>query len=192
MDSLCTENSTDVTLIFWAPQYLPQNKVVPETVEMVDLMPTILQLCNLRGPKEMQGESLVPLLKNASDSHNAEASEWKARPAISERANTGEENQAPPPYNYEAYSVILGQWKLIHNVVAQPGQAEFELFDRTNDPYDHHDIAASHPEIVQKLSHEIDLWKQHAEAMKLKSDSEGTQNMTTEEIERLRALGYIQ
>jgi len=183
---------TDVTLIFWAPQFLPKNKVVSETVEMVDLMPTILELCNLRGPKEMQGESLVPLFKNVSDSHNAEAGDWKQRPAISERANTGEDNGAPPPYNYEAYAIISGQWKLIHNVLSQAGQPEFELFDRTKDAYDHHDVAANHPEIVQKLSREIDLWKQHAEAVKLKSDSESTQNMTTEEIERLRALGYIQ
>lgn len=183
---------TDVTMIFWAPKYLPENKVVQDTVEMVDLMPTILDLCNLRGPKEMQGESLVPLLKNRTDSQNAEASGWKERPAISERANTGEENQAPPPYNYEAYSVIFGHWKLIHNVLPQQGQPEFELFDRTTDPYDHKNVAASHPEIVQKLSREINLWKQHAEAVKLKSDSESTQNMTTEEIERMRALGYIQ
>lgn len=183
---------TEVSLILWGPQYLPKNKVVPETVEMVDLMPTILELCNLRGPKEMQGESLVPLLKNVSDAHTAEASEWKRRPAISERANTGEENGAPPPYNYEAYSIISGQWKLIHNVLPQHGQPEFELFDRQNDVYDQHDVAASHPEIVQKLSREIALWKQHAESVKLKPDSESTQNMTTEEIERLRALGYIQ
>jgi arylsulfatase A-like enzyme len=183
---------TDVTLIFWAPQYLPQNKVVPDTVEMVDLMPTILELCNLRGPKEMQGESLVALLKNSNNSNNAEASSWKARPAISERANTGEEMNAPPPLNYEAYSIISGRWKLIHNVLPQQGQSEFELFDRTKDPYDHNNVAASNPEIVQKLSRDINLWKQHAEAVKLKPDSEGTQNMTTEEIERLRALGYIQ
>lgn len=183
---------TDVTLIFSAPQFLPKNKVVPETVEMVDLMPTILELCNLRGPKEMQGESLVPLLKDVSDAHAAEASEWKQRPAISERANTGEDTGAPPPFNYEAYSIISGQWKLIHHTLRQDGQPEFELFDRSKDPYDHHDVAASHPEIVRKLSHEIALWKQHAEAVKLKPDSESTQNMTTEEIERLRALGYIQ
>ncbi len=183
---------TDVTLLFWAPQYLPKNKVVPETVEIVDLMPTILELCNLRGPKEMQGESLVPLMKNVIDSHDAEASEWRERPAISERANTGEESNAPPPFNYEAYSIISGPWKLIHNVLPQQGQPEFELFDRTNDAYDHHNVASNHPEIVQRLSHELHLWKQHVDAVKLKSDSEETQNMTTEEIERLRALGYIQ
>jgi arylsulfatase A-like enzyme len=183
---------TDVSLIFWAPQYLPKNKVVPETVGMIDLMPTILELCSLRGPKEMQGESLVPLLKNVGEAHTAEAAVWRERPAISERADTGEDTNAPPPFNYEAYSIISGQWKLIHNVMRQDGQPEFELFDRTKDPYDHNNVAANHPEIVQRLSRELDLWKQHAVAVKLKPDSESTQNMTTEEIERLRALGYIQ
>jgi len=99
---------------------------------------------------------------------------------------------SPPPLNYEAYSIISGPWKLIHNVLPQQGQPEIELFDRTNDAYDHHNVAANHPEIVQKLSGELHLWKQHVEAAKLKPDSESTQNMTTEEIERLRALGYIQ
>jgi arylsulfatase A-like enzyme len=183
---------TGVSVIFWGPAYLPKNKVITETVETLDLMPTILELCSLRGPKEMQGESLVPLLKNVSDSYAAEASEWRERPAISERANTGDEMNAPPPLNYEAYSIISGPWKLIHNVLPQQEQPEFELFDRTNDAYDHHNVAANHPEIVQKLSGELHLWKQHVEAAKLKPDSESTQNMTTEEIERLRALGYIQ
>lgn len=183
----------NVSLIFWGPEYLPKNKVVSETVEILDVMPTILELCSLHGPKEMQGKSLVPLLKNVNGStQNAEASEWQQRPAISERANTGEENNAPPPYNYEAYSIISGQWKLVHHVVRPDGHPEFELFDRRTDLLDRHNVAAQHPDIVKKLGRQLALWKQDASAAKLKPDSTTTTNMTPEEIERLRALGYIQ
>jgi arylsulfatase A-like enzyme len=177
---------TNTALIFWSPEFLPKGKVVKETVENLNLMPTILELCGLKGPKEMQGESMVPLFQSVA------TSAWRKRPAISERANAGGDHGNPPPSNYEAYSIVSGKWKLIHHSLRQEGQPEFELFDRSNDSFDQNNVAEQNPEIVQQLAKELKLWKQKAGSVKLKPDSESTSNMTPEEIERLRSLGYIQ
>jgi arylsulfatase A-like enzyme len=177
---------TNSALLFWSPEFLPKGKVVKETVENLDVMPTILELCGLTGPKNIQGESLVPLFQIGTPSG------WRQRPAISERANTGGFHGNPPPLNYEAYSIISGKWKLVHHTVRKEGQPQFELFDRTNDSFDQNNVAEQNPEIVQQLAKELKLWKQKAISVKLKPDTESTSNMSPEEIERLRSLGYIQ
>jgi arylsulfatase A-like enzyme len=183
---------TNVGLVFWAPEYIPKRKIVKETVENLDVMPTILELCGLKGPKEMQGQSMMPLMLHNQNEKVAEASTWKSHSAISERANTGGSNGDPPPLNYEAYSIISGQWKLVHHVVRNGSQPEFELFDRDSDLLDQKNVADQHPDIVKRLSKDLQLWKQKAASVKLKPDSDSTANMSPEEIERLRSLGYIQ
>ncbi len=184
---------TNTALLFWSPEFLPKDKVVKETVENLDVMPTILELCGLKGPKEMQGQSMVPLIQPLRNGNMAEAgSSWRERPAMSERANTVDGHGNPPPFNSEAYSIISGQWKLVHHTVRQEGQPEFELFDRNKDPLDQTNIAEQNPKIVEQLAKELKLWKEKAVSVKLKSDTDSTSNMSPEEIERLRSLGYIQ
>lgn len=87
---------------------------------------------------------------------------------------------------------MSGPWKLIHNTVRPPGRPEFELFDRTKDLLDRTDIAAAYPDRVARLARELEAWKKSAEAARLKPDSERTQSLRPEELERLRALGYVQ
>ena len=47
-------------------------------------------------------------------------------------------------------------------------------------------------DVVQRLAREIGAWRALAQGARLKPDSEGTAAMSKEELERLRALGYIQ
>jgi hypothetical protein len=42
------------------------------------------------------------------------------------------------------------------------------------------------------LTRELKNWRRAAEAARLKSDAEGAQALSKEELERLRSLGYIQ
>jgi uncharacterized sulfatase len=55
------EDACRVPLIISAPQ-LPRDAKVQEPVELVDLFPTLCELCELPPPKNLDGKSLVPLL----------------------------------------------------------------------------------------------------------------------------------
>ena len=84
-----------------------------------------------------------------------------------------------------------GNWKLIHNVVRPADKAEFELFDFYQDPLDQKNVAAEHPDVVERLAKNLDAWHQMAQAAKLKPDSELAKGMTREQLEQLRSLGYV-
>jgi arylsulfatase A-like enzyme len=83
-------------------------------------------------------------------------------------------------------------WKLIQNTERPPAMPEFELYDHRTDPLDRTDVAARHSDVVQKLAKDIAAWRKAATAVRLKPDAEGAAAMGKEELERLRALGYIQ
>jgi hypothetical protein len=81
--------------------------------------------------------------------------------------------------------------ELIHHTVRAASQAEFQLFDARKDPLDQHDVAAEHADVVQRLAKALDAWHEKALAARLKPDSESTQNLSPEQLKKLRSLGYV-
>ena len=69
--------------------------------------------------------------------------------------------------------------------------AEWELYNHAEDPINHHDVAADHPEIVERLKDALAERLRYAEARKLPSDEDAAADMSPEEIQRLRSLGYM-
>jgi choline-sulfatase len=59
----CYEPAVLVPLIVRWPGHLPENRRVTNLVELVDVMPTLMDLCGLPHPADLHGRSLVPLLK---------------------------------------------------------------------------------------------------------------------------------
>jgi arylsulfatase A-like enzyme len=175
----------NMALILWGPGWVGSG-AVDETVETIDVMPTLLEASGLLVPAQAQGHSLWPLIKMKTTGAG-----WTPRPAISEKNVTTTAAGAPPPRDTESFAVVLGGWKLIHNTKRPGGGPEYELFDHRGDPGDGRDVAADHPEIVVRLSKELEAWHRKAEAARLKPDATGGA-MSSEELERLRALGYIQ
>ena len=51
--------------------------------------------------------------------------------------------------------------------------------------------AAQHPEVVARMAATLDAWRRRAEAERLPSDAVAESQMSAEELQQLRSLGYI-
>jgi hypothetical protein len=88
------------------------------------------------------------------------------------------------------YAIILDGWKLNYCEPLE-GEPEYELYDHRKDPLDQVNLADKHPEIVERLAEEFKAWKQKAAAAHLTPDSELEKKLDSEDLKRLRSLGYI-
>ena len=184
-------------LILRYPGRVPAGLEVDETVQMIDVMPTILELSGLPAPDGIQGQSAVPLMASST-------LPWKPRPAISEKP-AAESPMVPPPTDIESTALVFEGWKLIHNrrpvadeddrdaaAGAETSLTEYELYDHRTDPLDQIDVAEQNPQIVERLAGLLAGWRQAAENQRLVSDETATEGLSQQEVDRLRALGYIQ
>ncbi len=57
------EHAARTPLIISVPG-MAQDKTCKRTVELLDIYPTLTEICGLQGPADLQGKSLLPLLKN--------------------------------------------------------------------------------------------------------------------------------
>jgi arylsulfatase A-like enzyme len=176
----------NVPLVLSWPGALPRGAVVKETVENLDIMPTLLDVSQLPLPEKAQGQSLLPLLAGRAPAKLG----WTARPAFAERhlAPVAMEEDKNPT---ESWAIVDGDWKLIRNGIRPAGRPEFELYDHRKDPINLHDVAAEHPDVVKRLAAQLEAWHQKALAARVKPD-EGKAELSSEERDRLRALGYVQ
>lgn len=102
------ERSTHVPLAIVAPGATKPNGVSPRPVSLLDLYPTLVDLCGLPKRPELEGVSLRPLLENP-------AADW-ARPAV---MTFGRRNHA----------VRSERWRYIRYA-----EGDEELYDRRADP----------------------------------------------------------
>lgn len=176
----------NVPLFFWWPGVVPAGAVVDEVVQSIDVMPTVLDLAGLSAPDAVQGQSLVPLMA-APDTPDRLG--WVSRPAFSERRDGGFGGEDPPLPDIESLAVVLDGWKLVKNLNVPEGRSELELYSHVDDPLNLEDVAADHPDVVERLANEIDRWQARAVAQQVEEAS--TDDIPPEELARLRALGYI-
>ena len=69
--------------------------------------------------------------------------------------------------------------------------AEYELYEFEKDPLNRADVAPQHPKIVTRLARALDGWRAMAVAQRLKPDADTVKTLGADELERLRALGYV-
>ena len=177
--------SVNVPMMLWWPGVVPSGTVVDEVVESISLMPTLLELAGVAVPEEAQGQSLLPLLVDGGD---PAALGWEPRPAFSERKRM-ESNDERAPYDVDQYAIVLDGWKLVHNIEPPEGMSEYELYDYAEDSLDLHDVADEHPEVVARLQQVLVERLRYMEARKLETDDAG--DLSPEELQRLRSLGYV-
>jgi arylsulfatase A-like enzyme len=147
------EESARVPLLVVAPGASLKGAVAPTPVGHVDLFPTLAELCSVQAPENIQGQSLVPILKDP----NAVGRGWAltqvmrgGRPAGRNPANANK----PERSGFIGYSLRTPRWRYTE---WDEGKAGRELYDHERDPREITN-RADHPEnakLVAELSNQL-------------------------------------
>ena len=124
--------------IHWSAGGLTQGQEITRITANVDLLPTLLELCNLDDPTkyDFDGRSLVPLIRDPK-------ADW------ADRALVTDSQRVVYPIKWRRSSVMTDRWRLVN------GQ---ELYDIHVDPEQRSDISAQHPSVVERLRQEYEHW----------------------------------
>ncbi len=128
-----------VPLIVRYPPVFPPGLVVEETVQLIDLAPTVLDLYDIEAPPTFEGVSLLGLIGGKRDPSKS----ISARPVLSELYFRGRYQQ----------SVRKGQWKLVAKVRERGDRSNFEteLYNLKKDPREMTDLSDERQDIVDRL-----------------------------------------
>ena len=129
------EESARIPLIFRVPGQKPETNVTDGIVEMLDIYPTIAELCGLQAPGYLHGSSFAPLLKNPEK-------EWREA-AISEVGRWTERNplhRDSANWNSKLMgkSIRTATWRYTEWGEGDLGK---ELYDHKNDPREFTNLA---------------------------------------------------
>jgi arylsulfatase A-like enzyme len=122
------EKATHIPYIIVAPGF-KKGQVSYRPVTLIDLYPTLTEICGLPAPDHLEGESLVPLLNNPKAKKN---------PAII-------------TYEQDNHAIRSDRYRYIR----YKGGDE-ELYDTENDPHEWHNLANKSGS--RKIMDELALW----------------------------------
>jgi arylsulfatase A-like enzyme len=152
-----------IPLIFDVPGF--DSRRIDHQVSLIDVPPTLLDLCDIEIPERMQGDSLLPLLSGETD-------RYESKPVIT----TSQGGQT--------LATRTPEWKLLWD-----REEEWtELYDLQQDPDENIDVSDNNPEIVTQFKRVLQDYLDEARA----TDAELPDVEESEEVkERLEKLGYV-
>ena len=172
------QTTLHVPLGFAAPGLIPVGARVPQIVELVDVLPTLLDLIGVAKPAEQHGRSLLPYLERPDAG-------GRSRPAFSEYGSS------------RIRTVVQDNWKLVHNPDAlspicipdaPPNHYPIgreELYDLARDPGEKENLAARQPAKVAELTQ---LIERRFAGLKNRANQQKIPEKLQEE---LKSLGYV-
>lgn len=155
---------TQALFVVRAPGVAPGRR--GDTVSLIDVLPTALQLAGLTPPEDREGLSLAPLLREGQGLPGE-------RTVFSHRVN-GEE---------ELWSAQAGDWRIIWS------PEDVALYDLAEDPGERRSVGAEHPMESEDLGSALAGFR--ARAGEARSEM-GTTELDAAELEALRSLGYVE
>lgn len=119
-----------------------ESKVINKMSAHIDVLPTILELCNLNVPndRKIDGQSLVPFINSKSTNDRFLFSYWTRR----------------FPEKYINMSIQNDNYKLVGNNDFDSKIEEFELYDLVEDPNENNNIISQNIETAISFKKEMD------------------------------------
>jgi len=197
--------ATRVPLLFVWPQRIEGDLLFDTPVSMIDVLPTLLELIGLPPAEVAQGQSLAPLLQGE---------EMEVRPVILDEFRMEDTTHEmvgnleiidgrwgasleigprPPgaPTDRGRHVVpVGGRWGARHEYYDAPPRVL--LYDLEADPFATRAVNDEHPELVNEYTKLLlEQWKAH-QALATQFEEATQITLDPEQLEQLKALGYIQ
>jgi arylsulfatase A-like enzyme len=163
------DETIHVPLLIKLPRAGEGGKRIENRVELVDVAPTLLQEAGVSVPSEMQGESLLGLMKA-----DQAAGMWHDRPAYSQA-------EYPLDFGWSALRSLRAEKYLY---VQAPRR---ELYDETKDPKAENNLAVSSGAVADTLAGQLQTLRQKTASQRIVSKSV----LDPAAQEKLGALGYM-
>jgi arylsulfatase A-like enzyme len=169
--------SMHVPLIFRFPgtQRDESGRVVEEQVQTIDVFATALAGLGVDVPGEVDGRDLAPLLRAEEAPGQVASFGESCRPWAVEKRHPGKW-----PNLSKAQFVLRYPWKLI----LTPYLQRVDLYNLADDREETVNLADARPELAHRLTRELSAWRERG--------SSAAPEVDLENIERLRALGYVE
>ena len=168
------DETIQVPLLIKLPRGAATPKRVETKVELVDILPTLLQSAGVAIPHDVQGQSLLPLMTaNAGDSGEP-SREWSAYA------------ESEYPHSELGWSALRSLRAGKYYFIDAPRR---ELYDTTADPKEEHNVARGSAAVADVLKNQLDAFRkktadtQHAPTTKAVLDASAQA--------ALGALGYM-
>jgi len=179
--------------LFVKPAGGGEGRVDGRLASLIDLLPTMIDLCGLPGQEALPGLSLLAPVPDGGGERFFELVRY------SRRRNKGEDPLQE--LDFHSWGVRSGEYKYMRlSQVEQehpyfqgvPGGKGERLYHVSQDPREEQDVSQALPEMTKRLGERAARWR---EEMKLVAKQYGggeEAELTAEEEGRLRALGYVE
>ena len=165
------DETLHVPLVIKLPLNRSAGKRIETRVGLVDVAPTILQEAGIAIPKEVQGESLIRMLRAAApDSHASR----EDRPAYAE---------TDYPHRAFGWSSLRALRSGKYLYIRAP---ERELYDQTKDPAAKRNLAADTKGVADTLAFKLDEFHKNTSQTLIE-----LAKPDPEQAKKLQALGYV-
>jgi arylsulfatase A-like enzyme len=159
--------------LIMAGHNIAQGKVIDKQVSLINLAPTVADLCGLGKIEEFQGSSLMPVIDGQEPSRVC-LSYYNRRLVDGESAPEG-----------EAFIIRWDGWKFVNR------EGGDELYCLERDPRERFNLIENEPKVAQSLQSRL-----REEVSRLRQDQIIVNQIDMQELDviedRLRALGYIE
>jgi arylsulfatase A-like enzyme len=175
---------THTLLLMWNPTLFPHPRRVKEPVELIDVMPTVLDLLALKAPPVVEGQSLLPLARGQAFHRRGLV--------VASRFAAARPEGLVPENSVDSFAIIDSHWKFIYrNKAGKVGIKKAELYDRDLDRSEQHDVSAQHPEDIEKDIAALVQWVEAQKKVRSVIGHTGTSRLDQRTMEQLRSLGYL-
>jgi len=162
-------------------------------VQLHDLMPTLLDLYGVPQPYPLTGRSLRPLL--AAEGNGGDGAASTLREALEQRYVFASNHNFRSTGVIEHAVLAEGRWKLMYKrrvgTGRDRGHGRFLLFDLANDAVEKENIIDEQQELARRLIGRL-LERRRAQAPFGGDSQEEPIEMSPEQLEQLRSLGYVE